>query len=132
MDKWVGYRNCGGEGIVNIGSNRIIWTEESIDDLRQRLTQYELEDYEEEDEVDETEEIIDSEQFEESEPPSSEVDPISTVVPPIQPNIDFPWPISLKSTTFSVSGGKTSGADVVLTWTDIPEADAYEVRITGA
>jgi hypothetical protein len=116
-----------------IGSGKIVWSDATIDQLRQNLASYEIEDYEgsgDEEEFQEFLEIEDDSVPEESDP--TEPDPITIiVVPPPEIDIDFPWPISVKSSSFIVSGNRTTGVDTVLTWDDVLLADDYEVRITG-
>lgn len=115
------------------GSNRIIWTDAAIEDLRRRLSGSSPgeEGYEFYDDVDETEEIVDPGQYEEPEDTPTPEDPVVIPIPAPVVSLDFPWPISVKSSSFVVSGGKTVGVDVVLTWADVVGADAYEVRVRG-
>lgn len=116
-----------------IGSDKIVWSDSTIEDLRRQIVIPEIEDYEDQDDDEqEFEEIVDdSEYIQTDESVAANSDPVFTVTPPLTIDIDFPWPISVKSSTFVTAGGKTTGVDTVLTWEDILIADDYEVRITG-
>jgi len=44
--------------------------------------------------------------------------------------LPYPWPISVKSTEYTNDALGNPAANVTITWTDIPGASSYQVRVT--
>lgn len=118
----------------NLNSDKIVWSDNAIDELQRRLTQREIEP-DEIDEVLEDEDYVEfwPEEIEEFDPPTQAI-PIGQATPVSLPPTasDFPWPISVKSTIFWYGSDMKSNADVTLTVPDVDGVDEYEFRITRA
>lgn len=119
----------------NVNSDRIVWSDSAIEELRQKLTDPTIVDDAEtyasevpDDLVGEIEDYVNPEE-DPGVPDNS--DPIYLPPPPpIETQVDFPWPISVKSNTVWYGADMKSNDDVTLTWTDVPGVTDYEVRIT--
>lgn len=123
-----------------INSGKIVWNQTTIDDLRRKLAAYQDEVFEDEngdinvdfvqDYEDDVENYSDPAFDETDQAAAVETQPV--VVAPVGTPIiqlEFPWPITVKSSTFVVAAQKTVGVDTVLTWDDIVGVDNYEVRL---
>lgn len=117
----------------NLNSDKIVWSDNAIDELQRRLTQREIEP-DDLDEILEDEDYVEvePEEIEDYEPPTdaTETPPVPVSLPPTV--VDFPWPISVKSTIFWYGADMKSNADVTLTIPDVDGVDEYEFRITRA
>ncbi len=119
----------------NVNSDRIVWSDSAIEELRQKLTDPTIVDDAEtyasevpDDLVGEIEDYVNPEE-DPGVPDNS--DPIYLPTPPpIETQVDFPWPIIVKSNTVWYGADMKSNDDVTLTWTDVPGVTDYEVRIT--
>ncbi len=125
----------------NLNSDKIVWSDSAIEELRQRLSDPtiidDIETYEPlvpDDLVGEIEDYYPGD--EEGNGDYGDADPTGSTgevfpaVPPIDIHVDFPWPITIKSNTVWYGADMKSNDDVTLTWDDVPGVTDYEVRIT--
>ncbi len=118
----------------NLNSDKIVWSDSAIEELRQRLSDPtiidDIETYEPpvpDDLVGEIEDYVSPEENGDPEVGVIEFVPPS---PPLETEVDFPWPITIKSNTVWYGADMKSNDDVTLTWDDVPGVTDYEVRIT--
>lgn len=119
----------------NVNSDRIVWSDSAIEELRQKLTDPTIIDDAEtygvavpDDLIGEIEDYVNPE-ADPGVPENSDTIYLPPP-PPVETEVDFPWPISIKSNTVWYGADMKSNDDVTLTWTDVPGVTDYEVRIT--
>ena len=106
-------------------SRRIIWSEEDISDLSERIgnisNDKQLSDYD----------IEAGNQLGDVPGDSTPPIPVDPVPPtPPTPTLPYPWPITLKSSTVKNDALGNPTADVIITFPDVTGAEKYEVRLT--
>jgi len=103
-------------------SNRIIWDDPDIIEIKRRLEHIDQAGYSSE-----------GESFDSLDGGGSPTPDPPVPVPPVPPNpiiLPYPWPISVKSTEYTNDALGNPAANVTITWTDVPGASSYQVRVT--
>ena len=104
-------------------SNRVIWDDPDIVEIKRRI-EY----------LDQGNFVSNESSDFESSPPLDTPGPLppdpGPPTPPGPTPLPYPWPISVKSTEYTNDALGNPAANVTITWTDIPGASSYQVRVT--